>query len=126
MLFNIGGPPRTTINISHSVIDVAISFKPAVLASLLNCEISELPKKCQKFVEDNQDKFKDHFKPEGYMINLNNQIKKIEECTDVYLLILIFGSTVDDIYIPNRKLVFYSSNFTKTLYFSKAEVFNDE
>lgn len=55
---------------------------------------------------------------------INEKLNKydFEECKDINLLIIVIGSTVGDIYIPNRELSFENDKLNKILLFFSQEI----
>ena len=104
---------------------------------ILSDSPSSIAKAAEKYVKKHPHIIKNIAKPTGYMVSeyielgvmsrqkideaLNN-LYSFEVCNDVELLILVFGSTVGDLYIPNRPLSFEETKFNKVLLFPKEEV----
>lgn len=100
--------------------------------------VPELAKKVNDYIKSHPDITKNIKKPTGYMIaeyvNLNNCYKyskhimdqlsryDLDECTDLELLIIVFGQTVGDLYIPDKPLTINESKFDKILLFPESEV----
>ena len=141
LLHNMSVPPRSEVKFKKEQLNKYITFNPIILATLLgdsDIDIKDLCNKVKKYVSDHP-KIEDNIeKPTGYMIGelielkgknkftkeLNNKLKqyKYVECDNLELLIIVFCSTVGDLYIPNRKLSFESTKFDKILLFPEEEV----
>lgn len=141
LLHNMSVPPRSEVKFKKEQLNKYIAFNPIILARLLgdsDIDIKDLCKKVKKYVSDHPKIEEIIEKPTGYMIGefielngknkftkeLNNKLKqyKYVECDNLELLIIIFCSTVGDLYIPNRKLSFESTKFDKILLFPEEEV----
>lgn len=128
---NMSAPPR-------SIIDIDI--KPngtIVLFDLKKCldeyrkmqdkNICDFEKELKEYIKENPNWMIDVHPISIYMISYKIAVQKLfpieRECTDVNLCLYIFGKTVNDIYIPNRK---WSESYIKNrkLYFNQNEVFN--
>ena len=139
ILKNMSAPPRSKVVFEIKQLKKYVAFNPLRLSRLLkdsnyNDEISESVK---QYVENNPNIIKNFKKPTGYMVaeyieltgnkltkKLNEKLNVYEyvECTDLELLILVFCSTVGDLYIPDRPLSFERTKFNKILLFPEEEV----
>lgn len=141
VLKNMSAPPRSEVYYEqYQLSSKYICFNPYVLKDLLHIlsdSPSSIAKAAEKYVKKHPNIIKNIAKPTGYMVSeyielgvmsrqkideaLNN-LYSFEICNDVELLILVFGSTVGDLYIPNRPLSFEDTKFNKVLLFPKEEV----
>lgn len=139
ILKNMSAPPRSEVAFKQEQLKKYISFNPLRLSRLLSDlnykgEISESVK---KYVINNPNIEKSFKKPSGYMIaeyieitgdenakTLNDKlgVYRYVECEDLELIILVFCSTVGDLYIPDRTLSFEKNKFNKVLLFPEDEV----
>ena len=130
ILKNMSAPPRSSVVFNKVQIQKYISFNPLTLKKLLN-ELGykgEINKMVEEYVNNNPNIIKNIKRPSGYMLgvyiefNKELDLYKYEECTDLELLILVFCSTVGDLYIPNKELGFEENKFDKILLFAEEEV----
>ncbi|MCR4661857.1 MAG: hypothetical protein K5765_07690 [Clostridia bacterium] len=141
LLHNMSAPPRSEVKFKQQQLKKYVAFNPIILARLLgekNIRIAGLEEKVKNYYETHNYIENSIKKPTGYMIaetiefngvnrfskQLKNKMEKYvyEECNNTELLILVFCSTVGDLYIPNRKLSFESTKFDKILLFPEEEV----
>lgn len=140
LLFNMSAPPRSRVEVVKKQLNEYICFNPFTLAKCLtnSTSITNLARKVKDYVKKHPKVKAIIEKPTGYMlaeainiegINASNKelIEKLkkydyEECDNLNLLIVVFCSTVGDLYIPNRELSFENSKFNKILMFPKEEV----
>ncbi|MCR4661004.1 MAG: hypothetical protein K5765_03255 [Clostridia bacterium] len=130
------------INFEQKQLKNYVAFNPIILARLLgdkNIRITGLEEKVRTYYETHKNNIENTIKkPTGYMIaetiefngvnRFSKPLKyklnryKYKECNNIELLILVFCSTVGDLYIPNRILSFESTKFNKILLFPEDEV----
>lgn len=139
LLHNMSAPPRSQVHYVQKQLCQYIAFNPLVLfREIYGKNHSFQGSIVQKYVEEHPEVLNEIKKPTGYMLaetfdlvdnekftkELKESLKKYtyEECRDVNLLILVFCSTVGDLYIPDRPLSFEDSRFHKILFFPKKEV----
>ena len=139
LLHNMSAPPRSQVSYKMEQLKKYIAFNPLTLSELLKelGIIDEVHLASKKYVDNNPDILKSIKKPTGYMLaeciempkcmsnkKLTNYLNKynFKACTDLELLILVFASTVGDLYIPNKDLSFESSKFSRILLFPEEEV----
>ncbi|MDY6431008.1 MAG: hypothetical protein SPL00_04385 [Bacilli bacterium] len=141
LLHNMSAPPRSEVKFKQEQLKKYVLFNPIMLARLLgdrNLMIIGLEEKVKDYYEKHKQIENIIKKPTGYMIaeviefngknkytkqlkDKLNQYKHVE-CDNIELLILVFCSTVGDLYIPNRPLSFESTKFDKILLFPEEEV----
>ena len=141
LLHNMSAPPKSVVQFKQKQLANYMAFNPLRLAKLLGINYFNVKKICEK-VEEYVTKHPQIEaiieKPTGYMIaefiEIDNKDKPIKdlykklsmykyvECVNIELLIVIFCSTVGDLYIPNRNLSFESTKFDKILLFPEEEV----
>lgn len=138
ILCNMSAPPRSRVNFTQEQLKKYVAFDPSVLAYLIvknnNTAFSDIKFVVKDYVKKHPDFEKNIKKPSGYILGeiidlyeIGNNGKELDKydfviCKDIDLLIYIFCSTVNDLYIPNRKLSFNDSNFDKILLFPIDEV----
>lgn len=139
LLHNMSAPPRSEVKFEQKQLHSYILFSPITLSKLLSNNriiLRGLEKRVKKYYEHHKEIENIIERPTGYMIgeaieldirNLKNNNGKLlpyayEECHDLHLLIVVFCSTVGDLYIPNRSLSFEKNKFNKLLLFPKEEV----
>ena len=125
-LNNMSAPPRTKAEINIKQIDRYLVFSPLTLARQLKCSLKLLPFMVKEYVDGHKNIFSSIKRPNGYMIaNVVPNIRKTdfhyEICKDIDLEIIIFGSTVNGFYIPNRELSWDEDKFANTLCFLRNE-----
>ena len=141
LLHNMSAPPRSEVKFSQEQLEEYISFNPVLLAFLLGIQkfnLAKLEKKVKHYYQKHPDLARMIEKPTGYMIAeaielKNENINLLESkflmkqyhhkaCRNIPLLILVFASTVGDLYIPNRPLSFEENKFKRILLFPAKEV----
>ena len=141
LLHNMSAPPRSEVHFEQNQLEEYVAFNPIVLARLLNFKnkmLSGLEEKAKEYYENHKELENIIEKPTGYMIaevielnginRFSKQLKtkidkyKHKDCENLELLILVFCSTVGDLYIPNRPLSFEKTKFDKILLFPKEGV----
>lgn len=141
LLHNMSAPPRSEVKFKQEQLKKYVVFNPIMLARLLgdrNLMITGLEEKVKDYCEKHKQIENIIEKPTGYMIaeviefngknkytkQLNDKLNQYKhvECDNIELLILVFCSTVGDLYIPNRPLSFESTKFDKILLFPEEEV----
>lgn len=126
MLRNMSAPPRSEVRIRQNLPGMFIFFSPKRLASLLGCPSEELPERCAEYVAAHPEIADNPQRPRSYMVAQTTPQKRSVECFRLELLLVIFGSTLGDLYIPGRKLEYPKSRFDHTLYFRRQEVYGDD
>ena len=132
-------PPRSQVVFEILQLKDYVAFNPITLAKLLGANtIDELVDKANEYM-DTHPKLNSYYKkPTGYMIgecasinnslvttiSINKELEKysFENCEDLDLLLVIFGCTVNDLFIPNREVAINTSKFNNILLFPKEEV----
>lgn len=141
LLHNMSAPPRSLVEFEVCQLKKYMAFNPSVLAKLLHCvkaDLSDLTKKVKEYVSTHEGIENIIERPTGFMIadviehdgrmlcskRIKNQLDryKYTECKNIDLLIVVFCSTVGDLYIPNRPLSFEKSRFNNILLFIEEEV----
>ena len=139
LLHNMSAPPRSVVVFHQNQLNKYMAFNPIRLAKLINCRhIKNLVDEVREYIKSHPDIDKYIKKPTGYMIaeyinldgcdkydrKLNDKLSKYQyvECDDIELLIIVFGCTVGDLYIPNRKIIINETKLDKVLFFPIDEV----
>ena len=138
LLHNMNCRPNSKVDFEQKQLKKYIAFNPKNLSRLFgneNMTIDELKTAVENYVENHPDIERIIEKPTGYMIgevgvmNAENKITsksnivfEYEECENLELMIIVFCSTVGDLYIPDRRLSFEITKFDKILMFPKDEV----
>ena len=133
LLHNMSAPPRSQVCFQQEQLKEYVVFNPFALATLLGADVVGIEQKAKAYLQQHGAAAR---KPSGYMIaetidtgvgykTVKDKLKqyRYEDCRDIELMILVFGSTVGDLYIPNREPSFESSRFDKVLLFPKDEVY---
>lgn len=133
LLHNIYCGPKRRIPIHYEPLDVYLEVDPEVLASLLGEKRENLPKAVENYAKAGLDITK---RPRKFaqVVNRRPAFKKskietenslkIESLRDRDVLIFLLCATVGDLYVPNKTLLFYESNFDDVLYFLKGEIYD--
>ena len=139
ILRNMSVPPKSQVTFKQEQLKKYTLFSPDTLSRCLN-ELKikgDVHQASKEYVVSHPDILKSIKKPTGYMLaecieipkcmsnkELTNNLNKynFKACTDLELLILVFASTVGDLYIPNKDLSFESSKFSRILLFPEEEV----
>ncbi len=136
LLHNMSAPPRSEVKFNQLQLKY-ICFNPSKLVSLLSDKgysDENISVNVKNYVLDHPQIASIIERPTGYMIGEVievNDAKKIKkrlmefsyvECTNLELLIVVFCSTVGDLYIPNRTLSYEKNKFDKILLFPEDEV----
>ena len=126
MFKNMSGPPKSSVTKRVVKLDKEICFSPVILANLLKCKASELEEKINKYLNTHSINY--NKSPKNYMICkkecLTKKGKKVEYCKDIDLLLIVIGRTVNDFYIPNRKLEFDEFNLKNSYIYLEGDVKN--
>ena len=135
VLHNMSAPPRSQVVFKQYQLKKYLAFNPLHLATLLKkLKIGgEVNFAAKEFVESHAEQVLNVKRPTGYMLaeyielsckefkeRLNTY--NYDECDDVALMIVVFASTVGDLYIPERPLSFENTKFDKILLFPLEEV----
>lgn len=138
ILRNFYAGPSYNLVYKFKQLDKYIVFNPLTLKDLL-LEKGFKGDKLENLIHSYIKKFPNFNsldkRPSGYMfgkyIDLNldsNAIFKelqkydLEECKDIELLLIVIGSTVGDIYIPNRELSFENEKLNRMFLFFSQEI----
>lgn len=135
LLHNMSCAPRHIVSIETFQIKVYYCFNPYSLAAMLGVKYAELTDAAKDYVKKHPEIANNVKKPIGYMIGraidqlrFQTMLKyekstfRYKECVDLELMLLVFGGTVGDLYIPNRPLSFDEEKFKQFLFFPKDEV----
>ena len=140
ILYNMSAPPRSSVVYKQQQLKKYIAFNPITLAKLLGHEkktIESLVKDVNGYINAHPNIKKNINKPTGYMVAEYISIDSLADtnsvtqglakysftnCEDAELMILVFGATVGDLYIPNRPLKIKTSCLNKILLFPEEEV----
>lgn len=133
LLHNMSAPPRSEVRFNIAPLGEYLIFDPCVLATKLSKRKMHSTKSAANYLSKHLKKhvlthpyiinYKN--RPKGYMLasTFDNTIKCSGTiCRDVNLLIHVFCSTVNDIYIPNKEFNYSVARFDKVLYFMKEEI----
>lgn len=97
---------------------------------------SKLVLACDEYLKKHPELSKSFKRPSGYMLSemlskenrsniltfSKNKECKIHRVRDIELLLIIFGSTENGLYIPKKEIFFSETSFNSILYFPKEEV----
>lgn len=137
ILKNMSAPPKSVVYFKKEQVQTYLLFNPLTLQKLLEKRnyTKDIAKASQEYYLSHLKRFERLRQPRGYMISeyieLNDDINFIKEklnnyllseCKNIELMILVFCKTINDLYIPSRKLSFEASRFKKILLFPLDEV----
>ena len=137
ILKNMSAPPKSVVYFKKEQVQTYLLFNPLTLQKLLQKRnyTKDIAKASQEYYLSHLKRFERLSKPRGYMISecielsddiylVKEKLKNylLSECTNIELMILVFCKTINDLYIPSRKLSFEASRFKKILLFPLDEV----
>lgn len=137
LLHNMSVPPRSEVKFNQLQLKKYICFNPSKLSSLLfdkGYSNEQISINTENYALAHSQITSIIERPTGYMIGEvieANDTKRSKErlmeynfveCTNLELLIVVFCSTVGDLYIPNRTLSYEKNKFDKILLFPEDEV----
>ena len=135
LIHNMSAPPRSNLEFRQYQLKKYLAFNPLHLATLLKKLKFEdkVYLAAEQYVKTHPELISSPKKPTGYMLaeyiklrcrELEGKLNtyNYDECDDIELMILVFASTVGDLYIPDRPLSFERTKFDKILLFPQEDV----